>query len=133
MDLYLTEDGDLARGASGDIATTPNPWRDDVQAAYVRVKTEQGDYLLYPNLGASLSQLYGMPQSPSTGRLGERLIAQALEREGRFLNHSFSIKAVPVDLHKIRFDVDIKSGSRNAIRMSIEQNLGFLPEEEEEF
>lgn len=124
MDLYFTEEGDIALSPSGDIALSDTPWRDDVQQAYIRVMTDEGDYLLYPELGASLSFLYGMPQSPDTGSYGEELIKSALNREGRFTGKSFDVRAVPIGPQAIRFDVDIISGSRDVIRLSVEQNLG---------
>lgn len=124
MDMYFTEDGDIARSPSGDIAVTPTQYRDDLQQAYIRIMTDQSDYLLYPELGASLSQLNGMPQSPETGRIGEKLITSALNREGRFAGRSFTVTSVPTGPQTIRFDVDIVSGSKELIRLSVEQDLG---------
>lgn len=129
MDLYFTSNGDLAMSPSGDIAITDTPWRDDVQQAYIRVMTDEGDYLLYPRLGASLSTLYGMPQSPETGSFGASLITAALNREGRFSGKSFNVNSVPTGPQSIRFDVDILSGSRETIRLSVEQNLGLQGED----
>lgn len=129
MDLYFTSDGDLAMSPSGDLAITDTPWRDDVQQAYIRVMTDEGDYLLYPDLGASLSTLFGMPQSPETGSFGVSLITAALNREGRFNGRSFSVNSVPTGPQSIRFDVDILSGSRETIRLSVEQNLGLQGED----
>lgn len=123
MDFYLTDDGDIAVSHSGDIAMTPSPWRDDLQQAYVRALTEQGDFLLYPNLGASLSRLIGMPQSPHTGEFGKRLIEAALDREGRFTGRSYSVESVPTGPQTIRFDISIISGNREELRLSIEQDL----------
>lgn len=123
-DFYLTEQGDIAVGAGGDIAITETQWRDDVQQAYVRVMTDPGDFTLYPQLGAGLSQLFGRPQSPDTGALGQRLIEGALEREGRFIGKPFEVKAVPISHQSIRFDISITSGSREQIKLSVEQGLG---------
>lgn len=123
MDAYFTEDGDLAISKSGDIAMTDTPWRDDMQQAYIRVLTDEGDYLLYPELGATLSELIGMPQSPETGAYGEQLITSALNREGRFTGKPFSVTAVPTGPQSIRFDVSVISGSREQIRLSVEQDL----------
>lgn len=123
MDLYFTEQGDIARSHTGDIAMTPTPWRDDVQQAYIRVMTEQGDYRLFPDLGASLSLLYGMPQSPETGSFGEQLIVDALNREARFSGQSFKVKAVPTGPQTIRFDIDLISGDREARGVAVEQDL----------
>jgi len=62
-DFYFSEDGDIKISPSGDIAITENVWRNDAQQAYIRIKTEPGDFLLYRQLGAELPLLYGMPQT----------------------------------------------------------------------
>jgi len=124
MDLYFTEDGDIATSPEGDIAVTDTPWRDDMQQAYIRVMTDEGDYLIYSDLGASLSLLNGMPQSPETGDYGVALITSALNREGRFAGRPFTVKPVPIGPQSIRFDVSITSGSRDQIKLSVEQGLG---------
>lgn len=123
MDLYFNESGDIQPSPSGDIATTSTTWRDDVQQAYIRIMTDEGDYVLYPELGATLSNLWGMPQSPETGNMGSDLITSALDREGRFRGKPYSVNAVPTGFQTIRFDVSITSGSREAIVLSVEQNL----------
>ena len=123
MDLYFSDLGDLAVSPSGDLAITERNARDDLQQAYMRVLTEEGDFLLYPDLGASLSQLIGKPQSPATGKLGEKLIKDALNREGRFIGKPFSVKAVPVGPQTIRFDVRIISGNQQELKFSVEQDL----------
>ncbi len=124
MDLYFTAEGDVSLSSSGDLALVQSSWRDDVQQAYIRMMTDEGDYLLYPKLGASLSKLFGKSQSPATGAFGTTLIKGALDREQRFINKKFNIKAVPVSHQSIRFDVFITSGSRDQVRLSIEQSLG---------
>lgn len=123
-DLYLYESGDLAVSPSGDLAVTQTSWRDDVQQAYVRMMTEVGDFQVYPTLGASLSQLYGRPQSPSTGKFGMDLIRSALDREGRFTGKPYTVNAVPTGPQAIRFDLAVTSGSREQILLSVEQGLG---------
>lgn len=123
MDLYFTEQGDFAVSPTGDLALTDTPWRDDLQQAYIRIMTDQGDFVPYEELGATLSLLYGKPQSPETGELGKRLISAALRREGRFIGKPFQIKAVPTGPTSIRFDVEIISGNRQTLRLSAEQNL----------
>lgn len=124
MDLYFSEDGDLAVAPNGDLAVTQADWRDDVQQAYIRMMTDVGDFVLYPELGADLSQLYGMPQSQQTGQFGVQLIEAALKREGRFTGRSVSINAVPTGYQTIRFDVFVTLGSKEKIKLSIEQDLG---------
>lgn len=129
MDLFFNESGDIERSHSGDVALTQTNWRDDVQAAYIRIMTDQGDYTLYPDMGATLSRLYGMPQSPETGEEGKALIISALKRDSRFEGFGMDVQAVPVSAQAIRFDVKLLSGSRRRISLSVEQDLGLLPEE----
>ncbi len=125
-DLYFTEAGDIAVAPNGDVAVTQAEWRDDVQQAYIRMMTDVGDFVLYPELGADLSQLYGRPQSEATGAYGVALIEAALDREGRFIGKPVTIKAVPTGYQTIRFDLFVKSGSRDKIKLSVEQNLGVV-------
>lgn len=125
MDLYLTEDGDIAVASNGDIAMTETPWRDYVQQAYIRLMTVIGDFTLYPTLGADLDRLIGMPQSKETGDYGISLINSALTRTGSNLSAlPISVNAVPISMQAIRFDIYITAGSRTEMILSIEQNLG---------
>ena len=123
-DLYLSESGDIKISPSGDIAVTQTQARDDAQQAYVRLLTEIGDYLVFPQLGSDLRRLYGMPQSPETGELGRQIIYSALEREGRFRSQDIQVKAVPTGETTIRFDVYIISVDREQPLLSVEQELG---------
>ena len=125
-DLWFSEEGDIAVSANGDLAMTERQWRDDVQQVYIRMMTDVSDYVLYPLLGADLSQLYGKPQSADTGQLGVTLIDAALKREGRFTGQQISVQAIPTDYDKIRFDAFVTLGSREKIRMSVEQDLGVV-------
>lgn len=127
MDLYFNESGDIEPSHNGDIAMTQTNWRDDVQAAYIRVMTDQEDFTLYPDLGATLSRLYGMPQSPETGEEGKALIISALKKDGRFEGYGMNVKAVPTSASSIRFDIRLFSGNRRRIAMSVEQDLGLNP------
>jgi hypothetical protein len=125
-DLYMAEDGDLVVSPSGDLAFTQTPWRDDVQQAYIRMMTDVGDWVTYPDLGASLSRLFGMPQSPDTGQLGVNLVSSALDREGRFVGKRYTVNAVPTGPQAIRFDVSVVSGNQQQITLSVEQGLGII-------
>lgn len=126
MDFWFNESGDIQVSASGDIALTDTQWRDQVQQAYIRVMTDVGDYLLYPTLGASLSQLYGMPQTAATGAFGVSLIENALINNGPFSSSAVTINAVPTGFQTIRFDIAITSGSLQQIVLSLEQNLNLV-------
>lgn len=128
-DWYFTEAGDIRAAANGDIELTNSPWRDDSQQAYIRVLTEPGDFMLYKSLGAEMSSLFGMAQTQATGKYGESLIKAALDREGRFVGRTVTVTGVPTGPQTIRFDVYVQSGSRNALILSVEQELGLTYEE----
>lgn len=123
-DFYFTESGDIALAANGDIGETDTDWRDDAQQAYVRIKTDPGDWTIWPSLGADMTRLFGMPQSPQTGELGKQIIIAALQRENRFAGKGLEINAVPTGPQTIRFDIYITNGTRDSLILSIEQDLG---------
>lgn len=131
MDLHFNELGDIEVAPNGDIRLTEGNWRDDLQQAYIRMMTDIGDFDIDINhsggtcksLGADLSRLYGMPQSPTTGQMGVSLIESSLTREGRFAGRNMEVQAIPTDHDKIRFDCFIPSGDRGRIRLSVEQDL----------
>lgn len=122
-DLYFNDKGDLEISPNGDLALTPNAWRDDLQQIYVRIMTDTGDWEPYPTLGAGLSRLYGLPQSPETGQYGVDLIKSALDRESRFVGKRYQVTAVPTGPQSIRFDVKMVSRSQENITLSVEQEL----------
>ena len=124
MDAYMTEQGDITLAGNGDIAVTQTTWRDYLQQAYLRLMTPVSDFTMYPLLGAELDELIGMPQNQQTGDYGCQLVKQALERDGRFIGVPIDVKAVPVSLQGIRFDVYMTVGSRTQMILSIEQSLG---------
>lgn len=125
QDLYFTESGDIVVDHNGDLALVPSPWRDYSQQAYIRVMTVTSDFTMYPNIGADLEQLYGMPNTQQTGDFGKQLIMNALTRDGKFNGIPIDVKAVPISLQSIRFDINITVGSRTELVLSIEQSLTF--------
>lgn len=120
----MTEEGDLAVSPSGDLALTENTWRDLSQQAYISILTPRGDFVIYPQIGSTLEDLIGMPQSPETGEYGKQLIINALQRIQRFNGMPIDIKAIPTGYQSIRFDIYITSGGITDLILSIEQNLG---------
>lgn len=123
MDWYMDETGDILQSSTGDIGVTGTEWRSTVQQAYIRLMTENGDYTMYPTLGAGLSQLYGMPQTAATGTFGQSLILNALISDNTFTSSQVSVKAVPIDRQSIRFDVTLISGNLQQLTLSLQQNL----------
>ena len=123
-DLYFTEDGDLRVSSSGDVTITQSESRNVAQQIYLRVMTELGDFPIYPTLGTELDRLYGMPQNANTGKVGERIILEALKRDGRLEGRPLSVKAIPTSAQTIRFDIYTVVDNRQSLILSVEQDLG---------
>jgi hypothetical protein len=125
-DIYFSEDGDIKVSVNGDLAVTQTAARDIAQQIYIRVMTELGDFVIYPNLGAQLDQLIGMSQTSDTGIFGEQIILEALRRDGRLQGRPLSVKAVPVGPQTVRFDIYTLIENRNSLILSVEQDLGVI-------
>lgn len=123
-DLYFSEDGDLKSSVSGDIAITYSESRNLAQQIYLRVMTVLGDFPLYPNMGSEIEKIVAMPQTKETGALGEKMIMEALNRDGRLKNRPISVKAVPVSQKTIRFDIYTVIDNKRSLVLSVEQDLG---------
>jgi hypothetical protein len=122
-DLYFDLSGDLKLSPNKDIASTQSRSQNDIQQIYIRLMTEPGDFYSYPNLGSDIGILYGMPQSPSTGEIGKRLIRQALSKDDIFLGRNITIEAVPTSRTSIRFDVHVVDNSQGPVTISVTQEL----------
>jgi len=123
-DLYFTYTGDLVIDGNKDIAKTTSALQSDIQQIYIRLMTEPGDFISYPNLGVDLSLLYGMPQTVQTGEFGKKLIRTALQREGLFKGRNIKIDAIPTSHDTIRFDIHVLSDVDQPITLSVDQGLG---------
>lgn len=125
-DLQITDDGDLMVDAMGDLRVVESRYHNYAQQAYIRLMTEQGDFVVYPRLGASLVKLVGMPNTPATAEYGRTLILDALNREGVFDGVGLDVVPVPTGRFEIRFDIYITAGSREELILSITQDLQML-------
>lgn len=123
-DLFFGLDGDLVINGGKDISKVNSPLQADVQQVYIRLMTEPGDFYVYPSIGIDLSKLYGMPQTPTTGEFGKRLIREGIQREGLFKGRNIKINAVPTGPDTIRFDIHIVSDTDQPVVLSISQGLG---------
>jgi hypothetical protein len=99
-DLGLTEDGDIQIGGNGDLLVV----RDEevvAQEIRFRVKTTRGDWALYPECGADLELLIGLPNTPDTGRRAEEQVNRALTHDGFLGGELQEIRAVPVNREQL--------------------------------
>lgn len=135
IDLKFTAGGDIMVDANGDISLTSLPntiyetSEDDAiiaaQMAYMALKTELGDFLLYPNLGNELYKIIGLPNKESTAKIGNRLIKQALQKWN--VPGSISVESYPIDLQKLRFEIKITVGSPSStVTLTIDKILSDL-------
>lgn len=89
----------------------------DLQFIWSRMQTENPDWRPYPNVGADLTDLIGMPNTPETARLGEDLILRSLTYDGAFKRNDLEVNAIPVGPFTLFFDVKLKRGD-NLVRYS---------------
>jgi len=72
-----------------------------------RLMTENPDWLLYPNIGADLSDLIGKRNAPATANEGKEKIIRALTYDNAFSANDLSVEAVPVSSETLLFDIRI--------------------------
>jgi phage baseplate assembly protein W len=77
VDIKLTEDGELVLTGNGDLALT---YGDEqvAQEALFRIKTTKGDWVLSPQIGASLEEFIGQPNTDITRAAIEQRVIEAL-------------------------------------------------------
>jgi phage baseplate assembly protein W len=122
-DLYFTEDGDLARATNGDIAVTTSEQQFIVQQCQMRLATERGDFVTYPNLGASLQQLIGLPNTQATARFGQSLIEAAICYDNLVARGRATVEATPTGPDTIVFNITIPVGNRQSVQLTLTQIL----------
>lgn len=92
---FKTIDGDLAK----------------VQLIRTRLKTENPDWALYENVGASLTDFIGMPNNPETGKLIEDRVYDTLLRNDAFQKDELSVNVIPTSHKEVLVDVILDSQS----------------------
>jgi hypothetical protein len=120
LDVFLTPSGDLAV-ENGDLALADGV-QERFQMARCRVLTDAPDWFHHPELGASLSDLFGEPNSEATARDGTERIVSALTYDGYFSPAEVEVEAVP-DEEGIHFFVHLAGESRSPIVWQLSLNL----------
>lgn len=97
VDILWSDDGDLAIGRNGDIASTVfDPLLAIAQDIYDRVKCDRGDYSETPEIGASLSEFVGETNTRERGRQIERRILSSI-RPGSYISLTdVAVNAFPI-------------------------------------
>jgi hypothetical protein len=76
-----------------------------------RVKSSY-DFIFYPDLGADLQSLFGLPQDSSTGNLGISLINSSLNKYNFPTGLGIRVDELPTSEHEITFYVFMNTGSK---------------------
>ena len=105
-DIWLNESGNFVVDATGDLRVAENMDM-DLQTVSFRIKTENGELILHPEIGTSLAALIGQPLTPENLRLGEFLIRESLTFDGTINDSLLSVKGVPLSSTSCLFIIEI--------------------------
>lgn len=97
IDLFWSFRGDLSIDHDGDVADTElDPLRSIVQEVRTRVRSDPGDWMLYPEVGAGVSDFVGQPNDKiNAEQLKSRIIA-ALARHSLVQTSDLKIQYMPI-------------------------------------
>ena len=79
-----------------------------LQNVMFRLKTVQGDFIIFPECGASLESAVGEPNSEATASLIEDLITQALTHDGYVATGDLMITTYPINTTTIMSVVEVE-------------------------
>jgi hypothetical protein len=116
-DLAWTNRGDIIIGHDGDIMDTySDPLRSLYQEIRTRIMSDVGDWANYTDIGATLSDFVGEPNTKITAESVKRRIQSALAKGGLVHNNDMQILYLPIDRDKlmIRLSIKVQSTARNA-------------------
>lgn len=108
IDCYFSWDGDYAIDDTGDLAdTSDNLLASVVQEIQTIVKSEVGDWLADPSVGATLSDFVGSPNTQDTAnKLYTRLIIKLTEN-GIVSREDLNIQIVPVGIYQVMIMISV--------------------------
>lgn len=123
MDIKITDDGDLKLGPpkvdeDGNVVLNEygKPIRDfdfvrdrsvKKQMIYERLKTERFDWYTYLDIGNSLSDLVGQPNTEEVASRGVQEIINTLTYDGLVTLSEVFVKPIPMSEHEILFIIRI--------------------------
>lgn len=141
VDLDWTWNGDFLIGQDGDFADTSDDYlRSLVNEIQTIVKSDYGDWLKQPALGAGLSEFKGEPNSRETGKAIENRLISKLTSSNLLRKNDIQVRVTPVHVNQvliiIRVQADASPGNSltlgqpivvNALYDSSENDIFFLP------
>lgn len=78
-----------------------------LQLIHTRIRTDNPDFSLYPEIGANLSDLIGLPNNEATAMQGVDQIYACLTADGAFQGEELDIQVAPVSRDSILFDIKL--------------------------
>lgn len=79
----------------------------DAQLIRTRLRTENPDWILYPEVGADLTDLIGEMNTPQTADRGIEMIYRTLTYDGAFRREDLEVTAAPVSHSTILFHIKL--------------------------
>lgn len=107
----VTRDINLADAAIHDLKTVHED-EERLQLIQSRLRTDNPDWYLYEEVGASLSDFIGEQNSPETAKRIEARVAETLVRNDAFSLDEIEINVVPISVNEILVDIILDSENR---------------------
>tara|TARA_B100000131_G_scaffold321606_1_gene372795 strand:- start:5704 stop:6132 length:429 start_codon:yes stop_codon:yes gene_type:complete len=102
VDFHWSQDGDFSLGPNGDIKRANHEGgRVARQTIMKRLQSSLGDWVLHPDIGASLSHFAGLPNNRQTGALIKAKVVSTLMDEGAISGSSLKVEVVPIAKNKV--------------------------------
>ena len=109
FDVTFSWNGDLDLDAGDIRINKEDGLRSLREQIHSIVASSYRDWTIYPNLGASLDNFIGEPNSRKTGNAIKQRLFFALTSAGIVSPQDLEIKVVPVHVHKILIVINIKA------------------------
>ena len=123
QDYKIDDNGDFVLNANGDFQII---YGDEYLAQEImfRMKTTKGDCLVDSNVGCSLEQFIGQPNTPSTLTYIEKVVSDELTRDSLILDPV--VNAVSVNANEVLIVVEFPSSESNRRIIQIISGLDLL-------
>lgn len=107
--LYVNPYGELSTDSTEGELVRDIPLRasylSETQVVMNRLRTDNPDWRLHPEIGANLSDLIGMPNTRATGEEGKQRIIHCLTHDGFISESDLKVRAIPYDRQNIIFHI----------------------------
>jgi hypothetical protein len=120
IDLFLTEDGDIAT-SNGDLKTVSgNSFKE--QSAMNRIKSIKSDWF-FDGIGADMEEILGEPNTREIAEKGKGKLIQCLTEDDFFNPDEVWVKVAPLGKNDILYIVAIKSEQGAPIVLNVKLDL----------